>query len=242
MPEFQYWTSVTAFFVAGSFILNVVLALIGLKKMNKTAMILMVTLAICLAVLGWWSAAKQEQKGAESDSINAEMRTDIGQIKEAMGIKPSANVVEITPKAILETLEAQRKLLIDRTLNNYAYFKLEDNAQVNSGLVKLWLDSSGPVFTVNYWISNASAKHNANDPAYWSVDHRKPLIPIINPNTKEIERSLPVGDYIIEFDGLNGHWDESLSIYMENGKPKQKIRVTNSKGELLYDSETGVHK
>jgi hypothetical protein len=193
-------------------------------------------LVVILAVLGCWSAAKQEKNNVESDKISAEMRSDIGLIKNAMGIKASPSTTEVTPQAILDTLDAQRKAIVSATLHNFAFFKLADDVKDVSGKVTLRLDASGPVLTLNYWISNASAKRNANDPAYWSVDQRKPLIPVVYPNTEDIERLLSPGDYIIEFDALNGHWVEYLSIYLEDGKIKQKIRVTNSKGELLYEA------
>lgn len=167
------------------------------------------------------------------------MRSDIRLIKEAMGIKASPATEEITPRAILDALEAQKNQLRNLTLNNFAYFKLDDDARPNTdGMAELWLHSSGPVFTINYWISDMVAQRNANDPRYWSIDQRKPLIAIADPTQKVFKRALPVGNYIIEFDALNGHWNEYLSIYLENGKLKQKIHITNSNGAIIYDFET----
>jgi hypothetical protein len=241
MSTLQYLFTGSAVFVAGGFALSAILGFLGVANMRSNYPAFMIAgylVAVILFGMGWWTSAKQEEKNAKSDQENFELKNDIRDIKRVViGVETQENATEITPEAILATLEAQRKAIIGETRNNSAYFKVADDTQNGSDLIKLQLDATGPVFTANYWISNASAKRNANDAAYWSVDQRKPLIPVITPNNKSIERSLPVGDYVIEFDALNGHWDQYLSIFYENGKLKQKIRVADSKGKLLYESE-----
>ena len=49
-------------------------------------------------------------------------------------------------------------------------------------------------------------------------------------------RTLPKpGDYRVEFDALNGHWDEIINIAVVDGKLTQHIRVATNKGKVLRD-------
>ena len=55
-------------------------------------------------------------------------------------------------------------------------------------------------------------------------------------------KSPPLGDYRIEFDGKNGHWMESLQIYVENGKLAQSIKVTGFGGKHLFEEHNSAGK
>ena len=118
---------------------------------------------------------------------------------------------------------------------HFCYFKtLLSEAKHLEGPFQLWMVApKGPVFDLNYWISPAGT--TADDPRYGSLDVRKPLHLIIHDGGHAWERSLPLGDYRIEFDGKNGHWMESLQIYVENGKLAQSIKVTGFGGKHLFE-------
>lgn len=233
MPSLSYLFTVTTFYVATSFILSIALAIVGLEQMRskrpQTAIGLMV-LAGVVAVAGVLSAARQDQ-------TNEVLQKDVAAIKNI--VAPEQKQVDLTPQSILGLLQAQRSLIINQTKNNFPYFRLfDDERQPDGGPYKLHLVSSpGPVFTVAYWISPAIAQRNAKDPRYWSVDHPKPLIPVIQPNSEEWTYDLPAGDFIVEIDALTGHWNEYLTLSATDGRVKQSIKVINTQGEVFYDTE-----
>ena len=118
---------------------------------------------------------------------------------------------------------------------HFCYFKtMPSEAKNLDGPFQLWLVApDGPVFDVNYWISEAGT--TAKDPGYWSLDQRKLLLPIIHDGGHD--RALPAGNYRIEFDGRNGHWVEDLEITVKDGKLKQTIRVVGFGDKLLLEEQ-----
>ncbi len=121
--------------------------------------------------------------------------------------------------------------------DNYCYFKirLADAANL-TGPFQLWMIApKGPVFDLNFWISPASAK-GADDPAYKSLDVRKPLNPIIHSGGHAWDRVLDQGEYLIEFDAKNGHWDEILRIFADGQKLRQTIKIVGLGGKTLYQA------
>jgi hypothetical protein len=190
----------------------------------------------------WLGARKRRKRLSQLEAENASLRVNIPEannvIAKTIGIPLKPDISQVTSQAIIEILAAQRNALIEKTRDNFAYIMAIDEHKIAAGPIRLQMDASGPVFAVSYWISNASAKLNRHDAAYWSVDRRKPLVAVINPGAKNIDWLLPTGDYVVEFHGLNGSWCETLSIYFEDGRLKQKIRVTTASGELLFASET----
>jgi hypothetical protein len=62
---------------------------------------------------------------------------------------------------------------------HFCYFKtIPSEAKNLDGPFQLWLVApDGPVFDVNYWISEAGT--TAKEPGYWSLDQNKPPYPII---------------------------------------------------------------
>jgi hypothetical protein len=118
--------------------------------------------------------------------------------------------------------------------DSYCYFEvIKDIEHRSEGPFQLSLAAStkGPVFKVNYWISPAGSR---GTPAYYRIDYKTPLIPIVYPGPRNWDRALPRGHFLIEFDGQNGRWEESLDIVERNGLLQQEIRVTNERGELVH--------
>ena len=238
MPSPQYWVSGAALWIAGSFILSIIIAVIGIKEMVPSKLLVfLVGVAILLMFIGWWTTAEQEEAAARSKIDNADMRSDIKQIKEAMGIKPSEAAEEVTPKGMVQVLEAQKASVIEATKNNIPLFRvLEGDSSNPVGPIRVNLVSiGGPVFAINYWISPADNK-GAEDPQYWSIDQRKALIPVVDSNSREWVRFLPPGNYLIEIDALTGHWNQYLSISREGNKIKQSIKVVRE-GVAIYTQE-----
>jgi hypothetical protein len=235
MPPIIYWISGPALFLAGSFALTVILALIGIKDMIPSKWsLLIVGLGFVLMIMGMWVTARQEEKNAKAEKDSDRLVGSIDEIKKAMGIGLN---VEVTPRSIIEALDAQRKAITDATLNNFLFFKLASDKPTVDGKMELVLDAhGGPVFTTNYWISLASANLNPDDAGYWAVDYRKPgLLPVINPGDGAIKRTLPISDYIIEYDALNGHWDEYFSVTRQGDKLIQSVKIVKRGGSVIYE-------
>jgi hypothetical protein len=68
------------------------------------------------------------------------------------------------------------------------------------------------------------------------LDVRKPLQTIIHEGGHAWDKLLGEGDYLIEFDAKNGHYNERLKIFVDaTGKLKQTIKVVGFDGTTLYD-------
>jgi len=119
---------------------------------------------------------------------------------------------------------------------HFCYFKIRPTDAANlEGPFQLWMIApDGPVYDLNSWISPASAA-SASDPAYGSLDVRKPLVPIVHEGGHAWDKTLPLGEYLIEFDAKNGHWNEVLRIFVRQGKLTQSIRVVGFGHKLLYE-------
>jgi hypothetical protein len=240
MPPIEDWISLSTILAAGQFAISVWLGFAGIEQMRarrpKISFVLMGLAAILFAA-GVYNSAKQEEKNLQTDRLNEAMRSDIAVIRDTVA-PPKINT-QVTPKSILDLLQAQRNALIAQTKNNFVYMRLvDDEPLLPGGPYKLHLISSpGPVFSVAYWISPGAAHRNAKDPRYWSVDHPKPLIPLLRPDSNEWIDRLPSGDFIIEIDALNGHWNEYLTLTAVDGNVKQSIKVVTNEGEVFYDTE-----
>ena len=118
--------------------------------------------------------------------------------------------------------------------DEYCFFRvMPEDLKVGSGLFQLYLDATGSVYDVNYWISPASANRNNRDRAYGSIDVRKPLLAVVYKGPHAWDRGLPLGDYFIEFDGRNGFWLERLTLSESNGTIIEYIQVT--KGDRKFE-------
>lgn len=67
MPSFHYWISGAALWVAGSFILGVVLAAIGIKSLiPKKVFVILIGLSFLVMFIGWWTTAEQEKNSEKN--------------------------------------------------------------------------------------------------------------------------------------------------------------------------------
>lgn len=232
MPAVSFWFSGSALYGLASLLLPIAIGIVGIRSVIPPSQLaLWIVATTLLVVFGWFVLAKQNQE-------NAGLVSDIEQIKKAIGIAEEKKQEIITPKGIVDVLEAQKAEALKSTRNNIPLFKaLEGDASNPVGPIRINLVSvGGPVFAINYWISPADNK-GAQDPQYWSIDQRKPLIPVVYPNSREWVRFLPPGSYLIEIDALTGHWNEYLSISREGERIKQSIKVVKD-GSAIYTQET----
>ena len=117
-------------------------------------------------------------------------------------------------------------------------YYIESEPQRVHGGFQLLMTSFGVIESINYWISpwGVTPSGKPNDP-YYSIDRRKPLIPIIHHGGRAWDQALPIGEYRIDFTTKQGNWYEHLEIYMDKGQVKQRVRVTteiNDRGDVLY--------
>ena len=111
---------------------------------------------------------------------------------------------------------------------NFCFFRVQPSElRKSASEFQLWLQATGPVYDINYWISPASAKRNGRSADYMSIDHRKMLLPVVYKGPRAWDRTLPLGDYFIEFDGRNGTWVERLTLALAEGIVSQRIQVTD---------------
>jgi len=116
---------------------------------------------------------------------------------------------------------------------DYAYFRADPSDLSNGkGPYQLWLVGIGNVYAVNYWISPESAHMNGNDPAYGSLDAIKPRIDIVNSGPHASTRTLPLGDYIIQFAAKNGEWHQKLRFFIADGHVQQTVSLWDQAGKL----------
>ena len=119
---------------------------------------------------------------------------------------------------------------------DYAYFKADpDELKKAKGPFKLWVVGRGNTYSVYVWISPASAHMNVRTPAYYSIQHQISSVEIINDGSHITGTTLPLGDYIIQFRAKNGEWNESLRLFLADGKVHQAVKVTDVNAHELHD-------
>ncbi|HUA52973.1 MAG TPA: hypothetical protein VMB81_12465 [Candidatus Sulfotelmatobacter sp.] len=236
MPPLSFWFTGTSLYLFFSFAFVVGVALVGIRDMiSGRLFIILIGAAIVLAFFAWRTAAIQERDAAEQKQRNDRLDAQNDSLSDGLGKIAAALNIQMTPKEIAAKPIDEVVAAITGG-KNFCYFRLAVGMPPGPpGQFQLSMDATGSVFDVNYWISLESAKQNPQNPGYWSVDQRKPLIQIIYKGPRAWGRFLMPGDYIIEFDARNGHWVEHLSISVEDGKPKQNIRIIGEGGAVLYE-------
>jgi hypothetical protein len=114
--------------------------------------------------------------------------------------------------------------------DKYMFFHVE--AQSNNQtdfLIRLVNRAPGPFYSVDYWFCPWSSG-GSNDPAYWSIGRPlKIFFPTLQNGDFTLGKTIPIGDYRIEFDGtyqdLSYHFVEHLEIKASGGVLSQAIEV-----------------
>jgi hypothetical protein len=85
MPGLQYWFSVAALWLAGSFVITVILGIMGIRTMipNKIAVFL-IGMALLVMLLGWWTAAEQEEASAKREHKLDQISETLDLIKSSL--------------------------------------------------------------------------------------------------------------------------------------------------------------
>ena len=106
--------------------------------------------------------------------------------------------------------------------DHYAYLWAEvDSAKDTAGPVPIWLQASGLMYAVHYWIAPGDVS-DPNDARYWSIWGGS-----ISETTGgfRVGRTLPLGKYRVEFSARNGFTVQTLEIKESRGKLVQLIDV-----------------
>jgi hypothetical protein len=235
LPAWQHWLSITALAAVGMFVITLILGLPGLVGIKSTIpkYATVGLLIVSIAVLGLVALGASLQEEATSQT-----RDDVRQIKDALGVTSKTEATGSQLAEAIKSLAVSVASLEEEKTGKqaYCYFRLAIRPRpgiVPAGYYQLALDATDSVFSINYWISLASANRDPQNEGYWAVDVRKPLIPVAYKGPHAWERVLPPGDYYIEFDAVNGHWVEHLTLYLENAEIRQRIDVTRD-GQTIF--------
>jgi hypothetical protein len=150
------------------------------------------------------------------------------------------------PQTLSPQTSEQQQALIDalKGVGNFFYFALTDDKVVgvspNGKLLYQWytIAPKGIVRDLNYWVSPASANGTMGNPGYLDFDFNKPrLLTIHGGGPFASDRAYPEGEWLIQYDDSNGHWDEWFTVYRNDGQLRQHILVKNIKGETLHETK-----
>jgi hypothetical protein len=122
--------------------------------------------------------------------------------------------------------------------DNYCFVRVEEDDLRGGGEnLPLWIEATGNLYEVSYWMFPASARRNRNDPGYWSLDKPKPPMGIVYKGAVLLGRTVSPGHYMIEFSAKNTSFLQSLNIVQFNGALIQLIDVIKMQtGEPVYRS------
>jgi hypothetical protein len=225
IPELHYWLAGPPLFVAASFVLPTLLALLAIREMQSLlARVLFGVAAIGVMSFGWWQSANQEKANAESSIV-------IATIADVIGLKPG-----VPTNRLIDVVKSQKELFEALTGgNNFGFFSAVTHRFDNEAKVlQLQINGTGGIQQVQYWISPASANRNPDDQAYWSID--KPKTPmVIGKGSFWFGRALPLGSYFVEFSSPYQAWVERFDIVELGGNFKQSIIVTRD-GKQIYST------
>jgi hypothetical protein len=142
-------------------------------------------------------------------------------------------------------LSRQQQAMVDalKGVGHFFYFALTSdkpvgNSPAGSPLYQWYtIAPKGIVRELNYWISPSKViGGKTRDDSYMSLDFRKPALMTIHGGSFASDRVFPEGEYLIEFDDSNWHWDEWLTVYTKDGKLRQHILVKSGTGETLHET------
>lgn len=95
MPPLQYWFSGAALWLAGSFIITVILAVIGIREMISNKMVVfLIGVALLVMFIGWWTTAEQEEASAKREIKLDRLQETLDTIKSAMPVPDTGSAVQ----------------------------------------------------------------------------------------------------------------------------------------------------
>ncbi len=116
---------------------------------------------------------------------------------------------------------------------NFPYLRvvLSDRIPL-AGPVPIYMavEGGGPVYDLQSWISPGSANRNADDSDYWNgYGFYRPIVYKSGVNLG----LLPIGEWWVETETRNAHWEQFIRIYVEDGQIKQESTVKDEKGNVI---------
>lgn len=90
IPPFHDWISSSAFFLLGSFVVSIVLGLIGVKEMiSKKLIIFLVGISLLVTTAGLWSTAKQQEDTDLQETKIDDLSKNMKRIADAANLNPT---------------------------------------------------------------------------------------------------------------------------------------------------------
>jgi hypothetical protein len=117
--------------------------------------------------------------------------------------------------------------------DNYAFLRADDGDLVaNKPQMRLWIEATGPMLGVSFFISPSDARRDYNDPRYWALSDRKFAMPNVYQGAVLAGRALDPGEYTVEIAARNGSFVQALAIMHEGGGDSgplvQRMALTRS--------------
>lgn len=102
MPELHYWFSGAAIYLLLSFAITVIIGVIPMIDGKKRGAIsILLAAGLVVAVLGWWTAAKQEkasdQQSIQLGAVGGQLSDLLVKMNRVMNIDPSADKAALAP-------------------------------------------------------------------------------------------------------------------------------------------------
>lgn len=76
----------------------------------------------------------------------------------------------------------------------------------------MWINATGPLYDVVWWVSPAAAQRDSASEEYWSMRDKRGGATIVRPGGYATALTLPMGVYNIEFSTRSGSWVEHLML------------------------------
>jgi hypothetical protein len=161
-----------------------------------------------------------------------------------LGFAGSVAVLELQRLTRQNHNRLMRQILGEK---NYCYLSVDLSVdgnllfidETNTQHFPLLMTATALLRGVNYRLSPVDASRAKRSPPYFSLDGQNPRgFPVHEGSGRSWVGSLPLGDYVIEFEAINGlkFWTEYLSIKRGEGGVVQTIKVEHRRtGEVLLN-------
>jgi hypothetical protein len=122
--------------------------------------------------------------------------------------------------------------------DNYCFMRADEpDLKAHKEKIRWWIEATGPLGRVPFWIHLASSIGDPNNPDYWKFQNEG-AAGVWEFNSKGgglVGRVMPIGGYRIELNAPNGLLVEYLNIFEFNGELVQTIDVLRD-GKAIYSS------